>query len=740
MSNKTWGGRFKKPLDPLTIEFNASLVFDHVLYAYDIQGSQVHATMLARQGIISTEEAQEISAALAEIKLELQEGKHVLDEAYEDIHMFIEHLLIDKIGETGKKLHTGRSRNDQVALDLRLYTRDAASNIMAQLYTVTDVLQKLSYRHAQDKMPGYTHLQQAQPIYLGWVFDAYLAMFSRDITRLQDLKKRMNFSPLGAGALAGSSLPLDREWVAQTLGFDGIINNTLDAVSDRDFIMEFCSATSIIMVHLSRLCEDLILWATQEFGFITLDDAFATGSSLMPNKKNPDILELIRGKSGRVFGHLLGILTVMKGLPLAYNKDMQEDKEGLFDSVKTVTSCLTILSPFLESLHFNTELMEKRANSGYLDATATLETLILKGVPFRDAHHQVGQMVAAALEKGCTLTEVLDKSESLLPARTITNSGLSDARHDPMPLQQQPPIKDSGTIKHLLTGTELESHDLLRLLHLASRIKQNPAAYHQALAGKNLAMIFEKPSFRTRLSFTLAMENLGGTAIESVSTTRKQEEPRDLIRVLNGYCDYVMLRTHDDNALIEMAQFAKVPIINGLSALYHPCQVLADLLSLQERFDDLRGLTLTYVGDGNNVLHSLLLMAPLVGIKINFCCPIDHQPKNEILTQSKLMFGEMIHSYPTPEAAVHHADAIYTDVWTSMGFEPQENEHHFAGFQVNEALMEQAKSGAVFMHCMPMERGKEVSMSLPDNPASIIFAQSENRMHVQKALLIDLGL
>ena len=409
MSNKTWGGRFKKPMDPRALEFNASLAVDHVLYPYDIQGSQIHASMLARQGIISVDEAHEINTALNEIKQELQEGKHILDPAYEDIHMFIEHLLIEKIGETGKKLHTGRSRNDQVALDLRLYARDAASNIMAQLYEVTDVLQKLSSKHVNDKMPGYTHLQQAQPINLAWVFDAYIAMFHRDINRLQDLKKRMNFSPLGAGALAGSSLPLDRDWVAQSLGFDGYIANTLDAVSDRDFIMEFCSVASILMVHLSRLCEDLILWATQEFGFILLDDAFATGSSLMPNKKNPDILELIRGKSGRVFGHLMGILTVMKGLPLAYNKDMQEDKEGLFDTVKTINSCLSILSPFLESLHFNTALMEEKAGAGYLDATTLLESLILKGIPFREAHHQVGQMVGEALEKGCSLTELLNE-------------------------------------------------------------------------------------------------------------------------------------------------------------------------------------------------------------------------------------------------------------------------------------------------------------------------------------------
>lgn len=721
MSNKTWGGRFKKTLDPLAKEFNASLTFDHVLYTYDILGSQTHATMLARQGIIQLEEAQLICSALEEIKQELDLGKHVFDDAYEDIHMFIEHLLIDKIGDIGKKLHTGRSRNDQVALDLRLYTREAASKIIALLHLSRDVLQKLAHQHAKDKMPGYTHLQQAQPIYLGWYFEAYLSMLVRDISRFEDMRSRMNFSPLGAGALAGSSLPLDRNWVAQSLGFKGVINNTLDAVSDRDFIMEFCSAASILMVHLSRLCEDLILWATQEFGFITLDDAFATGSSLMPNKKNPDILELIRGKSGRVYGHLLGILTVLKGLPLAYNKDMQEDKEGLFDTVKTLISCLTILPPFLESLTFNTELMEKKANSGFLNATATLEELILKGVPFRDAHHQVGQMVAEALEKGCTLAELNKDIPNIHPLQSGT-------------------VQSPKQLKHLLTGMELDGQDILSVLQLASTIKKNPSEYANILVGKNLAMIFEKPSFRTRLSFTLAMENLGGTAIESISTTRKQEEPKDLIRVLNGYCDYVMVRTHNDEGLEEMAHYSQIPIINGLSALYHPCQVLADLLSLQERFGKLEGLTLAYIGDGNNVLHSLLLMAPLVGVSINYCCPVNYQPNLEILSKCKSISGQMIHSYPSPEEAVQNSHVVYTDVWTSMGFEGEERDQGFDGFQVNEELMSYANSDAVFMHCMPMERGKEVSISLPDAPASIIFAQSENRLYVQKALLIFLGV
>lgn len=412
MSNKTWGGRFKKPLHPLTIQFNASIDFDHVLYTYDILGSKAHAKMLGKQEIISQSESDTICYALDEILQELSTGQHELDVQFEDIHMFIEQLLIKKIGDVGKKLHTGRSRNDQVALDLRLYTREAAEKVIKLLQQVTAVLGKLSDKHAKDKMPGYTHLQQAQPVFLGWYMAAYKNMFERDISRFIDLKERMNFSPLGAGALAGSSLPLDRPWVAQELGFKGVIENTLDAVSDRDFIIEFCSAASITMVHLSRMCEDFILWATTEFNFLILDDAFATGSSLMPNKKNPDILELIRGKTGRVFGHLMGILTVMKAQPLAYNKDMQEDKEGLFDTVLTLTSCLNILAPFLESLTFNTAKMKSQAEHGYLDATAVLETLVQKGMPFRDAHHQVGAWVAKAIEKNCSLQEILQESSN----------------------------------------------------------------------------------------------------------------------------------------------------------------------------------------------------------------------------------------------------------------------------------------------------------------------------------------
>ncbi len=407
MNHKTWGGRFTKALDTRVAKFHASLSFDYVLYPYDIQGSQVHAQMLAKQKLITPQEAQLICDGLTEIQAELSLQKIKLNEATEDIHMLIEQLLIAKIGETGKKLHTGRSRNDQVALTVKLYLKDKYVQINHLLLTVHETLNHFSLQYQHNVMPGYTHLQAAQPITLGNYFDAYAQMIHRDLQRLQDWQRRMNYSPLGAGALAGSNLPLDRDWVARQLGFSGIVSNTLDAVSDRDFVMEFTSFASILMVHLSRLSEDLILWATQEFNFITLDDAFATGSSLMPNKKNPDVVELIRGKSGRVFGSLMGILTVMKGLPLAYNKDMQEDKEALFDTVHTLCQCLEILPPFLNSLTFNLAHMDTKANNGFLNATQAVEMLVLKGVPFRDAHHQVGQWVLEAIDKQCSLTDII---------------------------------------------------------------------------------------------------------------------------------------------------------------------------------------------------------------------------------------------------------------------------------------------------------------------------------------------
>lgn len=407
MSHQTWGGGFSEALDKEVNAFQASLAFDHVLYVHDILGSMAHARMLAKVGLITRKEAALLLIGLRQIKREIKDGIHPLDLVYEDVHMFVEGLLIKKIGDVAHKLHTGRSRNDQVALDLRLYTRAASKDIQNLLINLIKVLNELSLKHVDDLMPGYTHLQQAQPIKLSNYLSAYCSMFTRDHSRLLDLTNRLNYCPLGAGALAGSSLPLDRKWVAEQLKFSGIVENTLDAVSDRDFLLEFGSFASILMMHMSRLAEDLIIYATQEFGFITLHDAFSTGSSLMPNKKNPDVLELIRGKSGRVFGHLMGLLTVMKGLPLAYNKDMQEDKEGFFDTVKTVKSCLSLLPRFMQSLLWNTDKMAATATAGYLDATKLVEELVLKGVPFRQAHHQVGRLVKEAREQGVALRKLV---------------------------------------------------------------------------------------------------------------------------------------------------------------------------------------------------------------------------------------------------------------------------------------------------------------------------------------------
>ncbi len=409
MSKKAWAGRFKKPIDDRVIKFHASLAFDYALYPYDIIGSMAHVKMLAKQKLITDDDAKKISDGLSEILQELNNGEHELDISCEDIHMFIESLLIKKIGDVGKKLHTARSRNDQVALDLRLYAKDNAKQIEQLLDELIAALSHFEDLYAKNMMPGYTHLQQAQPISLGLYFGAYKNMFSRDKDRFIDWKKRMNYSPLGAGALAGSKLPLDRDFTAKELGFAGIIDNSLDAVSDRDFVIEFCNNAAIVMMHLSRLAEDIIIWSSSEFNFAILDDAFATGSSLMPNKKNPDVLELIRGKSGRTYGNLMSILTVMKAMPLAYNKDMQEDKESMFDSCKTLVSCLTIITPFLQSLQFNLEHMDKMAQQDGLQATSILEKLVLKGVPFREAHHKVGEWVLQAEENNLSLKDVIDK-------------------------------------------------------------------------------------------------------------------------------------------------------------------------------------------------------------------------------------------------------------------------------------------------------------------------------------------
>lgn len=397
---KMWGGRFSKTTDHLVEDFHSSISFDQRLYKEDIKGSIAHARMLGFQNIISESEAEQIIAGLQEVLKEITEGKVEFDVGAEDIHMNIESLLTKKIGEVGKKLHTGRSRNDQVALDVRLYLLTEMEEIGELLVNLMKALTDVASENVRTVLPGYTHLQRAQPINFAHHMLAYFEMFYRDYQRLQDTAKRTSVSPLGSGAMAGTTFPLNREMVQKELGLSGITNNSLDGVSDRDFIIEFTSFSAILMMHLSRLSEEIIFWSSQEAAFIELDDAYSTGSSIMPQKKNPDVAELVRGKTGRVYGNLMGILTVMKGLPLAYNKDMQEDKESLFDTIDTVKKCLLVYAPMLKTMRVKKDKMLQAAQKGYTNATDLADYLVYKGLPFRDAHEVSGKLVAYGILHG----------------------------------------------------------------------------------------------------------------------------------------------------------------------------------------------------------------------------------------------------------------------------------------------------------------------------------------------------
>ena len=403
---KLWGGRFQKNTDKKVDDFNSSIRFDKRMYRQDITGSIAHAKMLGRQGIIPKEDSELIVKGLKEILSDIENNKVTFETDAEDIHMNIEKLLTERIGEAGKRLHTGRSRNDQVALDIRMYLLDETAEISEMLKHTLATITDLAAEHTETIMPGYTHLQKAQPITFAHHLMAYFEMFSRDFERLSDCRKRMNIMPLGSGALAGTTYPLDREFIARELGFAAITKNSLDGVSDRDFVIELASSLSIIMMHLSRFCEELILWSSHEFSFVEMDDAFSTGSSIMPQKKNPDVAELIRGKTGRVYGHLLGLLTTMKGLPLAYNKDMQEDKEPIFDSVDTVKLCLPVFCDMLATMKVNKTNMLKGAKGGFTNATDLADYLVKKGLPFREAHGVVGRMVFYAIEQNKNLDDL----------------------------------------------------------------------------------------------------------------------------------------------------------------------------------------------------------------------------------------------------------------------------------------------------------------------------------------------
>ena len=401
-----WGGRFQKSTDKKVDDFNSSIRFDKRMYKQDINGSIAHATMLGRQGIIPAEDALKIVKGLEEILADIENGKVEFDIDAEDIHMNVEKLLTERIGDAGKRLHTGRSRNDQVALDIKMYLKDEIAEILAIMKRLMVTVISIAEDNKDTIMPGYTHLQKAQPITLAHHLMAYFEMFLRDVKRLVDCKNRMNVCPLGSGALAGTTYPLDREFVADMLGFESVTMNSLDGVSDRDFAIELAGDLSIIMMHLSRFCEELILWSSHEFSFVEMDDAFSTGSSIMPQKKNPDVAELIRGKTGRVYGHLMGLLTTMKGIPLAYNKDMQEDKEPIFDAVDTVKLCVPVFCDMIATMKIKKDTMLKGAKGGFTNATDLADYLVKKGMPFRQAHGVVGRMVYHCVENNCDLDDL----------------------------------------------------------------------------------------------------------------------------------------------------------------------------------------------------------------------------------------------------------------------------------------------------------------------------------------------
>lgn len=411
-----WGGRFTKETDQLVYNFNASISFDQKLYKQDIEGSIAHVSMLGRQGILTATEAEQIVAQLKQILSETEAGTLKITDAYEDIHSFVEAVLTERLGDTGKKLHTGRSRNDQVALDMRMYTRMEVIQTDGLLKELLETILSVMKAHTETIMPGFTHLQKAQPVTLAHHMGAYFEMFRRDRLRMRDIYERMNYCPLGSGALAGTTYPLDREFTAEMLGFYGPCLNSMDGVSDRDYLIEFLSALSILMMHLSRFCEEIILWNSNEYQFAEIDDAYSTGSSIMPQKKNPDIAELVRGKTGRVYGALFSLLTTMKGIPLAYNKDMQEDKELTFDAIDTAKGCLALFNGMLKTVRFQTGRMRKSAALGFTNATDAADYLVNHGVPFRDAHALTGKLVLSCIEKNCSLDDLsLDEFQAVSP-------------------------------------------------------------------------------------------------------------------------------------------------------------------------------------------------------------------------------------------------------------------------------------------------------------------------------------
>jgi ornithine carbamoyltransferase/argininosuccinate lyase len=712
-----WAARTGVTLDPDVDAFLRAE--DAELLPYDCAASALHAQRLHMAGLLTDAELAEVESRLATIA---EEGAAFLGE-YEDVHSAIEALL----GTVGRKIHAGRSRNDQVAAAARLYVEDASHEADASIAGFIGTILDLAEREATTPLPGYTHLQRAQPVTVGHHLHAWVEMLERDRSRFEQARAASSPSPLGAGALAGSTLPLPLP--------AGAMRNSLDAVADRDFALDYLYAASVLFTHLSRIGEELVLWCTSEFGFVRLPLSAATGSSMMPQKLNPDVAELARGKAGTQIGRLTGLLAVVKGLPLAYDRDLQEDKTPLFATRRDVRTALAALSALVGGIEFDAERVAAAVADPLLRATDAAEALVRDGVPFRDAHEQV----AAAVLDGTFVPP-----DRTAPRAAPGPSGVAAALRDARLRLQARSLDDlpQGLAGRDLTSlTTWSAWELGSVLDVADQLKaaQKNGIDHRLLPGRTLGLLFTRPSTRTRVSFAAAMEQLGGSAImlnASELQLSRGEPLEDTARVLSGYLDALVIRWPSQADLETMARYASVPVINGLTDAEHPCQALADVLTIREHYGDLRGVRVAYVGDGNNVCGSLLVACAALGAEVVCATPPGYEPGPGALSAA-CTFGGTVSLTQDPHEAAAGAQVIYTDVWTSMGDEAEHDRRvqDFAGFGVDAALLESAAPGAIVLHCLPAHTGEEISSEVLYGPQSAVWRQAENRLHVQKALL-----
>jgi argininosuccinate lyase len=712
-----WAARTDVGLDPEVDEFLRA--DDAELLPYDCEATALHARRLHAAGILDEAELAEAETRLATIS---DEGAAYLDD-YEDVHSAIEGLL----GPVGRKIHAGRSRNDQVAAAARLYVEDASNEAVAGISRLTETILDLAERETTTPLPGYTHLQRAQPVTVGHHLHAWTEMLERDRLRFDHAAAAASPSPLGAGALAGSTLPLP-------LPATGM-RNSLDAVADRDFALDYLYAASVLFTHLSRIGEEIVLWCSAEFGFARLPANASTGSSMMPQKLNPDVAELTRGKAGTAIGRLTGLLAVVKGLPLAYDRDLQEDKTPLFATRHDVRGALAALSVLVGGIELKHDRLADAVADPLLRATDAAELLVRDGIPFRDAHEQV----ASSVRSGTFAAP----ERAGLRAAPGPDGAASAIRETRLRLQAHTLADTTRALvgRDLTTLTTWTAYELQLVLDLAERLKaaQRNGIEHRLLPGRTLGLLFARPSTRTRVSFAVAMEQLGGSALplNADELQLSRGEPlEDTARVLAGYLDALAIRWPSQADLETLAEHATIPVINALTDVEHPCQALADALTIRERFGDLAGVRVAYVGDGNNVCASLVVACSALGAEVVCATPRGYEPGPGAIAAACAFGGDVALTNDPYEAAMG-AQVVYTDVWTSMG---EEDEHEqrladFAGFGIDAELLAAAAEDAIVLHCLPAHTGEEITSDVLYGERAAVWQQAENRLHVQKALL-----